>query len=131
MFPFQAKHIFQRICGEEEGFLPAIPNPEDIIMDDIPPDQENHAGLVGGVASGNSEVTDNPSEENPAEEQDNVGVSGVNIEESAAVLDDRPVEETNEASSSPHGSANGTSDALPIRTEETSEGDGSLHKEDH
>ncbi|EDO49686.1 predicted protein, partial [Nematostella vectensis] len=30
----QAKDIFTKICGPDEEFLPAVPNPEDIILDD-------------------------------------------------------------------------------------------------
>ena len=35
MFPFlQARKIFEQICGTEEEFLPAAPDPEDIIYDE-------------------------------------------------------------------------------------------------
>lgn len=48
---YQAKKIFHNICGNEEEFLPAIPNPEDIIMDDVPPEgTENHSGFGDGEA---------------------------------------------------------------------------------
>lgn len=41
----QAKKIFQSICGTEEEFLPAIPNPEDIIMDDVNEQPGNNVGI--------------------------------------------------------------------------------------
>ena len=37
--PCQAREIFQKICPNEE-FLPAIPNPEDIVFDEPPSPEE-------------------------------------------------------------------------------------------
>ena len=41
----QAKEIFKKICPDEE-FLPAVPNPEDILWDEmLPVAEENEAGF--------------------------------------------------------------------------------------
>jgi hypothetical protein len=56
----QAKKIFQSICGMDEEFLPAIPNPEDIIMDDLLAAEEpgNNSGI--GTIPDDEEAHDSP-----------------------------------------------------------------------
>ena len=44
MYCFQAKQVFEKICPEEE-FLPAAPNPEDIIFDDGETGEEQETGF--------------------------------------------------------------------------------------
>ncbi|XP_031566062.1 rab proteins geranylgeranyltransferase component A 2-like [Actinia tenebrosa] len=52
----QAKTIFQSICGTDEEFLPAIPNPEDIIMDDVNEQPGNSVGI--GTTPSDEEAQD-------------------------------------------------------------------------
>ena len=51
----QARRIFEHICGTEEEFLPAAPNPEDIIYDDGEGKTPADSGFSSGDAEGEKE----------------------------------------------------------------------------
>lgn len=96
ILPSQAKDLFEKICPDEE-FLQAVPNPEDIILDDFLQDgNQNAEAEPEGEAQADAVVQESTEEESSSagmvEEQDRVTSEGADGrgEEDAGVKDQSP-----------------------------------------
>ena len=97
--PSQAKEVFEKICPDEE-FLQAVPNPEDIILDDFLQDGNQNAGEAEAGAQVDVVDPDSREDERPAletEQEDESDSTGRQASEGAKTVASETSQEHAEA----------------------------------